>query len=308
MKLNTACLFQLKNIAVLASIAAYSSAQADVTIIPSLAYQNKNLSFEQEYSGAASNKAKFSVDLPMIYAGVTVAANNFFVSVKMEQNLSATSSSTTETDRSAFNESNLIALDGSNVEVDRQDITFTVGYKVLDSLNLFVGYLDGETELEPDPFCANPFAAVRCSRTNRAFQQYYLGDAGFVQNQPKYKQTYTESGFYFGGAYGFPIQDIGNITLSLAYATMDGEYTDNANDPNADFENFNSFNYQGDTTGTSLGLTWTAPLGETSAYFVDIRRQNYSMEGDDTTGNLSSVKLETEETMTGLTAGLQLYF
>lgn len=290
------------------SMLCFGPASADVTIIPALAYQDKSLSFDQKYSGDATNQAKFSVHLPMIYAGVTVAFERFFVSLKMEQNLSETSATTDETDRSIVLESNLIALDGSNVEVDRQDITFTVGYNIWKSVNIFVGYLDGETTLTPDPFCANPFGTTQCSRTNRAFQQFFLGDGGFVDNQPTYRQTYTEDGFYFGAAYGHPVSDVGTLTFSLAYASMDGEYKDNANDPDSDLANFIPFSYQGDTTGTSFGITWTSGLGETSAYFIDIRRQDYSMDGEDTTGNLSTVSLETDETMTGITAGLQLYF
>ncbi|VUD64011.1 hypothetical protein TDB9533_03227 [Thalassocella blandensis] len=281
---------------------------AEITVVPALAYQDKQLTFEQEYSGDAVNEAEFTVHLPMIYAGLTVVVDRFYVAFKIEQNLSSTSTTTDETDRSEFEESNLIALDGSNVEVDRQDMTITLGYKVIDNLNLFVGYLDGKTTLRPDPFCANPFASLPCSRTNRAFQQFFLGDNDFVTEQAVYEQTYSEEGVYAGAAYGIPIADIGTITASLAYAIMDGKYKDNANDPDQDLVNFVPFSYEGDTTGVSLGLTWTQGLGETSAYFVDMRVQSYSMDGKDTTGNLATVKLETKEKMFGITAGLQLYF
>ncbi len=315
------------SVAVLAALP--SLATADITVITSLAFQDKDLSFDQKYSGGVSNDAKFSVHLPMISAGATLAIGKFFTALKIEKNLAETSTTTSETDRSETLESNLFTHPGGTLDVKRQDISLTFGYNVWKSMNVFVGYLDGKTELSPDPFCANPFPGspsdfpagspelTACSRSNRAFQQFFIGDNPglstppdyYVPGQAAYEQEYSESGFYLGTSYGINIADAGTLSLSFAYASMDGKYKDNANDPNGGFGgSFIAFNYQGDSTGTSIAATWTSALGDNSAYTIDLRRQAYSMTGKDQTGNLPGVRLDTDEEMLGLTAGIQLYF
>ncbi|MFL0803453.1 MAG: hypothetical protein K6L81_07020 [Agarilytica sp.] len=316
-------------ITLLSSLPTTGHTLENVTFIPSLAYQNKNLSFDQSYSGAASNNAKFSVNLPVINAGFTIAAWKFFAALKIEKNFTDTSTGTDETNRSTSLESNLITHPGGTVDVSRQDISLTFGYNFWKGANVFGGYLSGKTELRPDPFCANPFPSgsgefspgapelTACSRSNRAFQQFFIGDnpgqavppAYHVANQPSYEQEYTEKGFYIGMSYGFNINDVGTLSVSFAYADMDGKYKDNANDPNNAFGgSFVAFNYEGDSTGTSTAVTWTSPLSEYAAYTIDLRRQAYSMDGKDKSGALSGVTLDTDEEMVGLTAGIQLYF
>lgn len=297
------------SLAILCASATPTYAFENLTIITSAAYQNKNLSFDQKYSGAANNRAEFSVDLPMLSLGVTTVYKKFFASLKWESNLSDTSTSTNETDRSTVGQANLIALPDSKVEVGREDISLTFGFNVWKSANIFIGYLDGKTTLTPNPFCGDfqTTSTDLCGRLNRAGFQYALEDEGLVANQPTYEQEYTEKGLFLGGSYGFNINDIGTLSVSLAYASMDGKYEDNAQDPSG-LTNFRKFDYEGDSTGTSLAVTWTSPLGENSAYTIDLRRQAYSMDGKDQTGNLSNVQLETDEEMVGLTAGVQFYF
>lgn len=314
---------------VLSSLSSASFAVDELTFIGSLAYQNKHLTFDQNYSGAATNDARFSVNLPMVNAGLTLAIGKFFTAFKVETNLSDTSTTTNETNRSENLESNLLTHPGGTVDVDRLDVNFTVGYNVWKGLNVFSGYLYGRTRLNPDPFCANPFPSgssefnpgdpetTACSRSNRAFQQFFIGDnpgqetppTFYVPGQDAYEQEYSERGFYHGVSYGFNIADVGTLSASIAYAYMKGKYKDNANDPNNAFGgSFVAFEFEGNSRGSSLALTWTSALGDNSAYSVDLRRQAYTMEGKDQTGTLSGVSLTTDEEMIGLTAGVQFYF
>ena len=288
----------------------------------SLGFQLKNLTFDQEYStdGISLNEAEFTATLPVLTASVTGIYQKFFLTLKIEKSFSATTT-TDETDRSRPNEisANLIALEGSNLEVERQDVSVTFGYNLWRSLNLFVGYLDGATKLTPHPFCANP--AEGCTRLNRAYQQFIVGDFFPEENIPEYEQNYSEQGFYIGSSYSWIFEDAGALSFSAAYASMDGEYEDNASDPVFFFDeslgrernvwdnSLTQFRYEGDSSGISLGLTWSGALGEKSEYFFDARLQQYSMEGTDVTGQaiLQNVDLETEETMTSFTAGLRIY-
>lgn len=308
--------FVALSVLILAVSAAFAEEENSLNFIPALSYQDKKLSFEQRYSGNASNNAKFEVHMPMLNASFTTVYKRLFFKAKIERSMADISATTQETDRSVLLQSNLISLEGSEIDVERSDDSFTLGMNAWRSLNLFVGYLDGETKLTPDAFCANPFDMTACSRTNRAFQQFYLGDAGFVDNQPAYQQVYSESGFYIGASYSFSILDYGALSFSVAQAEMDGEYRDNASDPTNAYADqvtgaptFVAFHYKGDTRGTSLSLGWSGSLGEQAGYFIDVRRQSYSMRGRDATGlpNFNGVVLKTKEKILGISAGVRVY-
>ncbi|PCK07335.1 MAG: hypothetical protein COA42_14880 [Alteromonadaceae bacterium] len=284
-----------------------------LTIIPSVAFQMKTLSFDQTYSGFDENSAEFSTTLPVLNLSVTAVMQKFFVSAKYESSLADVSSATNETDRSGVDQPNLIAHEASDVDVERKDWSLTFGYNVWDSLNIFVGYLDGETTLTPEPFCGTPLSDPTCVESNRAFFQFFIGDAGLADNQAVYEQLYEENGFFGGVSYGLSLEGYGTLTMSAAYASMDGQYRDNANDPNEGFDGtFVPFNFEGDSTGFSLGLTWTGALGENTAYFLDLRRQSYSMSAVDSSSFVvpgrENLRLRTDEEMTGFTAGIQVYF
>ncbi len=309
----------------LAAPSVHANLLEDMTIVASVSYQDKELSFDQRYTGEIinDNQAKFTANLPMVNFGLTAVSGKFFAVLKYETNLSDTSTTTSETDRSINTEANLLTLSGGTIDVGREDTSITFGYSVAEGINVFAGLLFGKTELTPDPFCADYFyqvpltnddinngsVSVSCSRLNRAAQQFFLADQEFYSSVPRYKQTYEESGPFIGASYSMPIQDLGSLSFSFAYASMDGSYEDNAFDPdNLWAGNLQSFNYEGDSTGTSMAITWTSGLGDSSAYFIDIRRQAYSMTGDDVTGRLDGVKLKTDEEMLGITGGIQFYF
>ena len=318
--------FRLLPLSVFLSCSAYAS--DDMTYVTSVAFQNKALSFDQTYSGDASNKANFSARMPMLNLGFTAVKGKFFVSAKFEKSLVPTSTTTDETNRSLVDppQANLLTHPGGTIDVDRQDYNISVGYNVWRKMNVFAGYLSGKTELSPDPFCADPFRDVLlndsdadiCTRLNNSFIQFFLGDSPpelqtppsyYVENQEAYRQEYEEKGWFLGLSYGFPIKEAGTLSLSFAYAFLDGEFKDNANDPERQFGgSFEPFNYQGDTRGTSIALTWTGALGDRTAYTVDLRRQAYSLDAEDQTGRLSNVSLTTDEKMLGLTLGVQVYF
>lgn len=308
-------------LAAIVAPAAHASLLEDMTIVASVSYQDKELSFDQKYSGPTinDNQAKFSAHLPMVNFGFTAVSGKLFAVFKYETNLADTSTTTSETDRSVNLEANLLTLSGGTIDVSREDTSITIGYNIAEGINIFTGLLYGKTELTPDPFCADFFypldnndiaaGAVFCERLNRAAQQFYLADQNFYDSVPRYTQTYEESGPFIGASYTTPVAELGSLSFSFAYASMDGSYEDNAFDPdNAWSGNLQAFGYEGDSTGTSIAMTWTSALGESSAYFVDVRRQAYSMKGNDVTGRLPDVVLKTDEEMIGFTGGIQFYF
>jgi len=298
-------------IAASALIASQMNESADAssdefTFIPSIGYQHKRLKFEQEYTAGFNQgrTAEFDATIPTLNTSFTIAKSRLFLTFKYETDL-ADASVTTKENTAGFLAYQL-NIPGGSTEVEREDMSLTLGYNVWKSLNIFVGYMKGKTELTPDAGCGFSAPDSGCldagfnptpsARLNLALDHQYSG-------LTNYQQTYEEEGPYIGLSYAWQIADIGSLSFSAAYAKMDGEYQDNY----AAIANEN-FKYTGDSTGTSFGLTWTAPLGESSNYFIDIRKQKYDMDADDDNGNFPGAAVETKETMKGLTAGVQFYF
>ena len=87
-------------------------------------------------------------------------------------------------------------------------------------------------------------------------------------------------GFFFGGTYRIPLAERGSISLSSAYALMDGSYKDNChvNEQNC------AFNFDGSSSGVSLGSRYAYPFSDQLILFGDFKYQRYTFEGDDQTG------------------------
>jgi len=284
---------------------AFADDEAGITFVPSIGYQQKQLNFKQTYNPAAGGgHASFDVTLPTLNVSLTSSYKRIFATLKYETNIADGSASAHETTSSTL--TYYLNIPGGITTVDRDDMSFTLGFNAWRGLNMFAGYMRGETKLTPDIGCSWVAGAVveTCDPTqnpnglsNLAFLQNYLGAGG------AYRQKYVEEGPYIGASYAWQIAEAGSLSFSAAYADMNGKYTDNY-DPASNL----NFIYKGKSTGSSFGLTWTAPLGESSNYFFDIRQQKYNMSADDKTGFFPGNSVKTKETMTGLTAGVQFYF
>ncbi len=274
--------------------------EGGVTLIPQVAFQYKTLDFKQEFVGGsnAGISGDFDATLPTINLALTALYDKAYVSIKYDTSFS---DNFTDADN---------GFTKANSEVERNDFSITVGYNVWQGLNAFGGYMVGKTTVTPDPrYIDNPGAQQnnsQCVTTVPCFPTVIsnLAKDHELLSLSAYEQKYEEKGFFLGASYGLPVQQLGTLSLSIAYALMDGEYTDNYLEGTA---NPQAFDYQGDSKGFSLGLTWSAPLTEKSGYFVDIRRQEYDMDADDKTPNFSG-SVETEETMVTATLGMQMYF
>ncbi len=262
-----------------ATMLAFSAQQTlALNLIPQLGIQIKNLNFEQKLNDAPPSdtlknaKGDFSANIPVLSASVTVVHERLFGSLKYETGLSEVSASSD------------VPFTDADSDITREDFSITLGGKVWKDLSIFYGYMSGETEIEPEPVAGN-------------LSDDHVGRSG------QYRQTYKESGLYIGASYGWRINTMGTLSASLAYADMGGTYKDNY----AAVANQN-FKYEGESTGLSIGATWSAPINDQFGYYVDFRRQAYSMDANDTNGNFATTSVDTDEVMMSLTAGVQLYF
>ncbi|ARU58860.1 hypothetical protein OLMES_4872 [Oleiphilus messinensis] len=295
----------------------------NITIIPQLAVQYKNLDFDQKIkfgfkpSDGSGTRERlnedytggFEAQIPTLSASLTGYYSGMFVTLKYDSNVTETQTDST------------VGFTNGPTDVDRSDISLTVGYNIVDNLNIFGGYMRGQTELTPEPGYVDDIEGS---------QQFYLGcvfsdDSSIPCTPPvfsnlakdheilglePYKQEYEENGWFVGASYGVALGS-GNLSFSIAYALMQGEYRDNYLQGVVEADSV----FKGDSKGLSLGVTWREQLSDTTGYFIDLRRQEYDMDADDEKGLLDNEfgvplfeKTETEERMTTLTAGLHWYF
>jgi hypothetical protein len=280
-----------------------TGAIADAVFVPSVAFQYKQLEFDQKYETTTAallgHKANFKQGLPTVNMQLTTIIDRFYIAFKYEDTMQDVRTEVDETQSAVESAGGfghyLNTGLGDKTEITRSDISLTLGMKIAQNANMFAGYMKGETELIPESFCEPGCTTIH----NLQYEHSLTG------NRP-YKQKYEEEGFYVGTSYSWPVSDVGTLSLSLAYAVMDGLYEDNYNAIGPGFD----FKFEGDSKGTSLGLTWSAPINESTGYFIDLRRQQYDMSADPTKNiaSWSTVTVETKETLLGLTAGLQWYF
>ena len=281
------------------------------TFVPSIGYQHKQLNFNQSFTDDVSlplnengHKSNFTVSLPTVNLSLTAAYKKVYVVFKYEQSLTEGTVDVDETLSPAHSgpaAAYYLNVPGHETKVKRDDKSITVGMNVWEGMNAFMGYMEGKTILTPEPTCALPIPIFPlCTALNLAAD---------LENEQRgdYQQVYTERGPYVGVSYGWQIANVGTLSASFAYARMAGDFRDNYIINAGD----NHFDFAGDSVGTSLGLNWTVPLGESLTGFIDLRQQKYSMDGKDhatPSTKFDAMKVRTDETMRGLTLGVQRFF
>ena len=290
-------------LAVAATTAAHADFADDLTIIPSIGIQLKQLKFDEDLFVPADGpipaetvSGSFDADVPSYTVGLTVGYKRGYVALKYEDTLSSTSASSQVpfTNRTFFD---TVPVD---VDIEREDFSATFGMRVVGDLNVFAGYMKGETVVKPDRVGAclsDPFLDLA---TNCAFGGN-LALVHFALGREPYEQIYEEDGWFVGVSYAWVLGDAGALSVGAAWANLDGTYEDNfLPEDNEDFD------YRGDADGLSLSITWTGMFTDRVGYFIDLRRQQYEFDGKDKSGNFPGWEVETEETIVGLTAGIRL--
>jgi outer membrane protein with beta-barrel domain len=139
----------------------------------------------------------------------------------------------------------------------RQDIDLTIGYRVTDQWTLFLGYKDGETELD-----------------------FRVRDSNVVQDE-----YYREDGLYAGATYTLPLNKAGSLNFSLAYIRFDTdlkftEGVDEDDDPVGERVEFDDLEgkFSGDSDGFSAGVNWVMPLSNHLAFRAQYKINQYDIE------------------------------
>ena len=308
----------------LASGTAYAEGGfSEITWVPQIGFQMKNLEFDQKLRAetrAESGEGSLDVTMPTFSASLTGVYKKFYMTVKYEGGLG---------DASDFSD---VPNTDAETKADRTDYTVTIGYNIYKNLNVFAGYMDGETTLKPEPLCPafpNPGGGLPSQPDcGGGATSVIRGDGNNAHDNrilglSNYEQTYQEDGWYVGVSYGWQFTDLGSLTVSAAYADLTATYKDNWLEGSPEFSNGPlAYDFEGDSNGLSVGINWSAPLSEHVGYYVDLRTQQYDMsasqeflgrQDDPASGNegpnfRQTRSVDTEETITALTAGIQWYF
>lgn len=298
---------------------------SDITWIPQIGVQMKNLEFEQQLRADTpieSGEGSLDVNMPTLSLSLTAIYQKLYLSLKYEDSFN---------DASDFSD---VPNTDAETKVERTDYSITVGYNIFGNMSVFAGYMNGETTLRPQPRCP------AYARPDTGFPPNPdCGDGGFgfpsldgnkaqdnnVLGLTDYEQTYEEDGWLLGVSYGWRFGETGNLTLSAAYAELDASYKDNwlSNSPEFAGQPY-SYDFSGDANGLSIGVNWSGALTDHVGYYIDLRQQSYDMSAtqdfagrpdrpeDDANPNpppvIATRRVSTEETITAATAGIQWYF
>ena len=118
-------------------------------------------------------------------------------------------------------------------DAGRSDLDLTLGYRINEQLNLFVGYKDSETDID-----------------------FKLRDDGTLR-----REFYRKDGWFAGATYNIPLKSAGTLSFNLGYVNLktddrfraDEEDDDDDDEPEAtEFDDL-SGRHSGDADGWSYG-------------------------------------------------------
>lgn len=143
-------------------------------------------------------------------------------------------------------------------EASRQDLDLTIGYRMSEAWTLFLGYKDGETELD-----------LRVRDTRLRQHEYY-----------------REDGLYGGVTYSVDLRRAGTLNFSLAYVRFDSDlkFTEGADEDDDDdaAEALEFDDLEGRASGTSdgfsAGISWVMPLAEDLAFRLQYKVNEYHLD------------------------------
>lgn len=234
------------------------AADSEVTVVGALDFAFKDLTLESAGGGGP----KFNTTLTTINPGVAIAYRRFYTNINFDKSID--SAATTQVENGL----------PSMLTMSRSDTVLTLGYRVLDSVSLYAGWLSGDIGA-------------------------YLNGERDVGTPTFYTQeiSYTEKGPFAGIAVSHNFGDKGSVSFSVAYAKLDGEmsqtrYTGGAT-PGTTYDNGNV-----DVKGLSYSLIWTGPMNGSMNYRLGVKSTRY--EGDAAGGGATNL----DEYYTSLFFGL----
>ncbi len=165
---------------------------------------------------------------------------------------------------------------------DRSDTNITFGRKILDNRGaVYIGYKTGKSQAD--------------------------GDQG-------QRLVFEEKGFFIGGNYSWPVMDSSVITLNIAYASLDGDLTEDVTNPGfIQITQDNGLppldiNASSDATGLSYSLGFASRLTDTLSYSIAYEIKSYTFDNIKDSDPTVITSDEFEEKFKGLSLSLFFQF
>jgi len=232
---------------------------------------------------------------PFVSGGLTLFVDRFFIDSSVQFSFDGEDSIHTTNDfsfpaRGTLPESEVNIGGENNVNFDRLEYSFSLGYAITDQIVAYAGYKRARTKIDI-PIQNRSTAVVTANSAPNP------GLSGTVTGQ--LDLDYEYDGAFIGGAYSQNIEMgflQGALSANVAIAFMDGEVDVQFNNLKINnqmgSQNLNidilSGGLKGDTVGISAGLAWngiTAINGLT--YLVGVNGYHYEFDGIENSPNFS---------------------
>jgi hypothetical protein len=212
---------QLTLMLIASSLGMAHAAESNVTVVGGL-----DLGFKKLRLDTGSGAGVFNPSFVTVNPNIVLGYSSFYASLSYDKSVSAEPE----------------IAPAAVTDYSRTDSTFTLGYRLNQSLSLFAGYAEG----------ANQFIIT-------------TSGGGLIVID------YKEKGPFAGVAYTKTFGDKGSLGMSIGYAKLDGDLKFDV-PPGVEV-----FRAKGDTTGLSYGLTWSGPLTGSLSYRVGLKAIRYEM-------------------------------
>jgi hypothetical protein len=247
-------------------------------------------------SGLASgqiSEVKFKDFTPFVSGGLTFFVDRFFIDSSVQFSFDGEDTVQSTNDFSfptmgPVPASDINAGGENNVNFDRLEYSFSLGYAITDQIVAYAGYKRSHTQIDvPIQNRSKSVFTANNSVPNPFFSGPVTG---------RLDLDYEYDGAFIGGAYSQNIDAWflhGALSANVAIAFMDGEVDVQFNDLKINnqpikLDILNTGGLKGDTVGISARLTWnglTAINGLT--YLVGINGYHYEFDGIENSPNFS---------------------
>lgn len=174
-------------------------------------------------------------------------------------------------------------------KASRQDLDFTLGYRLSKTWSIFTGYKYGKTKMRFTP---------------RDFEED--DDISALTDE-----DYSQKGPFVGVSYSWLFDKAGRVSLSVAYASLNATNNFSANTDEDEEEGQEEIEFDdltgqidGDTKGFSYGISWTMPLSSNLLFQSRFKVNDYQQDIYSNGERFEDI----DETFTSLHIGLAYVF
>jgi len=197
-------------------------------------------------------KSQTSIEttIPIIGVGATLVYKRFFLDAYLQK---ASDGEDKKTETIPLTQTLTSKTDTNYSTIEREDYSFSLGYRATDRLSVFAGYRAmGQTSYEE-------------------LGSSTLSDGRVFQAKPN-SHEFKADGPFVGLAYTYPFSERGQINLNIGYAQLNGEMIDTID---GEVEPANA-----STSGLTYGVGWRGSIYKNLSYGLSVDKYDYEFDLD----------------------------